>query len=61
MVRFIPTESCKGKIQQVTEKEEVLEKHFVDFNKTVEVPINIFFPQHLVEDIIKIWLSPSKV
>lgn len=50
-----------GKIQHVTEKERVkciLEKYFVNFNKTVEQPVNNYFFQGLNEDIMKLRLSP---
>ena len=51
------------KIQQVTDKEEVkcvLQKHFDKYNETVEKPVNIYFSERLVEDLMKLRLSSSR-
>ena len=49
--------------QQAADKEEfrcVLQKHFDNFNKTVEDTINAYFDDRLIKYVMKLQVSPSR-
>ena len=52
-----------GKLQAPRDKEEtraVLIKHFERLSSTLEEPLNIYFSNHLVKDISKLWFLPNR-